>query len=823
MKRKLSFFFIKGNKWLYISIFAMAVCPTMISVLMALIKGTLLSEVEVFFANMIGYLIGCVCLCFAFGEALNEEHNCKKALNLLPTQLLNGVLPILAVYTIFEWFLTTLKFQMNLSVYVFMSLIETILLAPAICRLAMASKINEKNLFLKSSSVSFFLRKLLKFIPAMFFYSISKQVGAILSNWLFSMEIFVPLSRQFIMYIFIAILQWLILIPAFKIVVKKVTESTKSTTFSKNEKKKSVVNQSNSKNVLKIKNQLNNNVKNNNGKFGLIADAVYFAIFIGFTVASIYNINTNPKGIDGPNRGYMAISSIDDCIAIGDEAFARNDYITAAMYYDYAKTLVAAWQGYLYDNNLLEETLNANQSDAEIVLLSALATDDSEGYIKRLISENIDTDYLLEALLSIENASGKREALHRLVSRGIVQKRFVFPNTLSEKEIDDLEKALTIADRVVERRGIVKAYYYLFREGATSSKAISIACDLANKYPYDFYLQTLATEIMWYTTEAGSNWVDTDILTRFAEMLMDNTNEDETDKILSLKFFISKIYMNSSKSKEALEFLNTFFPKITNSETDMITISLLHNDGQYDKALDLAQKHAEKYPNDVSNNSYLAIGMLPRNSDVAIESALRLANTIETSKDAEEIAEADAGIGVFLEYIFGYYTAPNSKFCGYKLFYSSEFSEEQKQRLQNNEIIGSYLNLKASKDYNEKINIVNNLINKYISLPYALYERGYSRNQLSQFSDALTDLTKSLELDPMNAFAYIELAVAYEGVGDYAGSLKAVEEMDLVLDELNYSPTINERGIAVYINIFLNNTKHAMYEERTDSLLNNNN
>ena len=820
MKRKLSFFFIKGNKWLYISIFAMAVCPTMISVLMALIKGALLGEVEVFFANMIGYLIGCVCLCFAFGEALNEEYNCKKALNLLPTQLLNGVLPILAVYTIFEWFLTTLKFQMNLSVYVFMSLIETILLAPVICRLAMASKINEKNLFLKSSSVSFFLRNLLKFIPAMFFYSISKQVGAILSNWLFSMEIFVPLSRQFIMYIFIAILQWLILIPAFKIVIKKVTESTN---FSKNEKKKSVVNQSNSKNVLKIKNQLNNNVKNNNGKFGLIADAVYFAIFIGFTVASIYNINTNPKGIDGPNRGYMAISSIDDCIAIGDEAFARNDYITAAMYYDYAKTLVAAWQGYLYDNNLLEETLNANQSDAEIVLLSALATDDSEGYIKRLISENIDTDYLLEALLSIENASGKREALHRLVSRGIVQKRFVFPNTLSEKEIDDLEKALTIADRVVERRGIVKAYYYLFREGATSSKAISIACDLANKYPDDFYLQTLATEIMWYTTEAGSNWVDTDILTRFAEMLMDNTNEDETDKILSLKFFISKIYMNSSKSKEALEFLNTFFPKITNSETDMITISLLHNDGQYDKALDLAQKHAEKYPNDVSNNSYLAIGMLPRNPDVAIESALRLANTIETSKDAEEIAEADAGIGVFLEYIFGYYTAPNSKFCGYKLFYSSEFSEEQKQRLQNNEIIGSYLNLKASKDYNEKINIVNNLINKYISLPYALYERGYSRNQLSQFSDALTDLTKSLELDPMNAFAYIELAVAYEGVGDYAGSLKAVEEMDLVLDELNYSPTINERGIAVYINIFLNNTKHAMYEERTDSLLNNNN
>lgn len=135
-------------------------------------------------------------------------------------------------------------------------------------------------------------------------------------------------------------------------------------------------------------------------------------------------------------------------------------------------------------------------------------------------------------------------------------------------------------------------------------------------------------------------------------------------------------------------------------------------------------------------------------------------------------------------------------------------------------MIGAYLELWTCQDYNEKIRIASELIDQYASLPYALYERGYSRNQLSEFSDALTDLSKSLELDPMNAFAYIEQAVAYEGVGDYAGSLKAIEEMDLILDELEYHPTMNERGISVYINVFLNNTKHAMYEERTDSLLN---
>ena len=386
-----------------------------------------------------------------------------------------------------------------------------------------------------------------------------------------------------------------------------------------------------------------------------------------------------------------------------------------------------------------------------------------------------------------------------------------------------MEKAITISHRLVERRSIVKAYYYLLREGYKSTKALQIAFDLANKYPEDFYLQTFATEIMWYTTEAGNSWVDENILNRFVQMLSENTTQDETDKILSLKFFISRIYMNASKDSLALKFLNNFFPEIKNKEIDMITISLLHNDRQYDKALELSQEYAKKYPDDVANNSYLAIGMLPRNSDVAIESALRLAKTIETSNDPTEISEADAGVGVFLEYIFGYYTAPNSQFCGYKLFYSSVFSEEQKEKLQNNSVIGAYLNFRNLKSNDEKMKIIDELIDKYNDLPYALYERGYILNQLSQYSEALEDLTKSLELDPLNAFAYIELAEAYEGVGDYAESLKAIEEMDLVLDELNYSPTINERGIAVYINVFLNNTKHAMYEERTDSLMNNNN
>ena len=801
MKKFLSFFNYRGGLWFYISLFGLTVCPTIISALVVIIKGSLLGETGIFFTQLLGLLIGWILFSFALGFSLNKDYTYKKGLQQLPKQLLNGVLPILAIYVIIEWLFTMSLSQMPLSVYIFVSFIETLLFIPVIYRLALSSRLNEEDLFLKDSAMSFLMHHIKLCLLSILCYFISKQVGALLSNWLFNMEIFIPLSRQFIVDIFIVAIQWLILLPVFKLATKEITKPTDK---------------------LKSKEYKKQGFKEKHIKPGLVVDSIYFVIFVGFMITCIYNIQTNPKNIDGSNRGYLAISSIDDCIAIGDEAFANNDYIAASIYYDYAKTLIAAWQGYLYDENLLQKTLNTNETDAEIILLSALATDNPEGYIKYFINKEVDTDYLLEALISFDGVKGKRKALHQLVSRGIVQKRFVFPNTLSKKELADLEKAITIANRLIERRSIVEAYYYLLREGNTSTKAVQIACDLANKYPDDFYLQTYATEIMWYTTEAGGNYIDEDILNRFAQMLTQNTTKEETDKILAVKFFVSRIYMNTSSSKKTLEFFDSFFPEVTNSETDMIKISLLHNDRQYDKALELAQEYAKSNPDDVTNNSYLAVGMLPRDADVAIESALRLANTIKTSKDAEEIAAADAGIGVFFEYIFGYYNAPNSKFCGYKQFYSSEFSEEQKQKLQDDLIIGTYLKFKESKDYNEGIQIINEVIDKYQNVPYALYERGYYENKLSQYSEALEDLKKSLELDPLNAFAYIALAEAYEGVGDYASSLKAIEEMDLVLDELNYSPTINERGIAVYISVFLNNTKHAMYEERTDSLLNNN-
>lgn len=148
MKKFFSFFCGRGAVWLYLSIFAMAVCPTMVSALGALIKGSLLGETEVFFTKMVGSLIGWLLLCFAFGRALNEEYTHKTALRLLPRQLLNGILPMLVIYTAMQWVVSRTEGEMPTDAFVLLSAVESFLFMLALGRLAIASHGDaEVNLF----------------------------------------------------------------------------------------------------------------------------------------------------------------------------------------------------------------------------------------------------------------------------------------------------------------------------------------------------------------------------------------------------------------------------------------------------------------------------------------------------------------------------------------------------------------------------------------------------------------------------------------------------------------------------------------------------
>ena len=210
--------------------------------------------------------------------------------------------------------------------------------------------------------------------------------------------------------------------------------------------------------------------------------------------------------------------------------------------------------------------------------------------------------------------------------------------------------------------------------------------------------------------------------------------------------------------------------------------------------------------------------MLPRDPDIAIDSALKLADIIKNSEDPEQISAADSAIGTFLEYIFSYYTAPNPQFCGFQYFYSKVFTDEQRQKLLDDPVIYDYLLLwqdgggDLGSNPGSAIVQANKMLEQHPDLPYVLYIRGFNKVQGKLFEDAIPDLERSIELDPSNPFVRIELAVAYNGVGRYADALRVTEEMDNMLDDMGYHPSAGYVGFSYYINEFLYEVKQNMYE-----------
>lgn len=602
MKKFLSFFCGRGAVWLYLSILAMAVCPTMVSVLAALIKGALLGETEVFFTKMAGSLIGWLFLCLAFGRALNEEYTHKTALRLLPRQLLNGILPMLVIYTAMQWFVSRTEGEMPIDSFVLLSAAESFLFVLALGRLAISSRIgDEVNLFPKGASVLLWVRHPLAFLAVYVSYGVSKLMG-VLFDYLFSgSSFFAALPRQFLLCFVAAVLQWMILLPAYHFAIKRCFENPRKKQRKKQKDKAEHVEVTAAQGVPVLDEEKLPEPKHRLFVPALAASACSLVLFGIFIAGNLYNINNNPNGTDGKYRPYATISSIDAYLEAGDDAFSRND-------------------------------------------------------------------------------------------------------------------------------------------------------------------------------------------------------------------------MNAGDEKGALAFLEDFFPEVNAKEIESLHISLLHGEGKYDEALKEAQEFAEKYPDDIDNLGYLAVGMLPRDTDIAIDSALKLADIIKNSEDPEQISAADSAIGTFLEYIFSYYTAPNPQFCGFQYFYSKVFTDEQRQKLLDDPVMYDYLLLwqdgggDLGSNPGSAIVQANKMLEQHPDLPYVLYIRGFNKVQGKLFEDAIPDLERSIELDPSNPFVRIELAVAYNGVGRYADALRVTEEMDEMLDDMGYHPSAGYVGFSYYINEFLYEVKQNMYE-----------
>ena len=72
---------------------------------------------------------------------------------------------------------------------------------------------------------------------------------------------------------------------------------------------------------------------------------------------------------------------------------------------------------------------------------------------------------------------------------------------------------------------------------------------------------------------------------------------------------------------------------------------------------------------------------------------------------------------------------------------------------------------------------------------YALHNRGFAKNMIGDYKGALIDLNKSIKLNPKDINSYKSRAVAKDGLGDYEGALL----------DINYVLNINSKDLKVII------------------------
>lgn len=505
----------------------------------------------------------------------------------------------------------------------------------------------------------------------------------------------------------------------------------------------------------------------------------------------IYNNISYIKSVDN----YMSYS-----IASGDYFFDNMDYNVAKSFYDEARNYKCAYTYLLSGESdkcegSLYETFKLLKKDNNIELL------------KEKVNNKVATNFEIEVLLKLMNEEGEDTSsiINYLINNVHFTKvgEFEFSEKDKEKILDELDK---YTDDLILRES-VNIYTKYLEEGSINAVVLSLASNLANEYKDNLFLQKLVID--FYIEAPASTSGSSSVVDNFVNLTKEEMSSKSEEEILKYKTYVAYAYEKCDASSKEITFLEEFKPNIINSYIGDLLMLAYKSKGDYEKAEELALKTVNIDKTNSEALAFLSIYYLQSDLDKSIDYAIKLASTLENGINLR----SDISLGMYAQYLFGYYEPMDSRFCPYNNYYK-DMSDEQKERLTSIEIINAYMkgrNLSSSNS-EEYLKVVNETLNKYNYLTYLYYYRGSYYVKAEEWNNALNDLLKAIELGNTNPFIYSELGFAYEGVGDLNNSLEAFEMASKRVSDLGLVLTYNFNSIQSYLNVYINNAKHAMYE-----------
>ncbi|MBP5151372.1 MAG: hypothetical protein ILP13_00505, partial [Lachnospiraceae bacterium] len=381
---------------------------------------------------------------------------------------------------------------------------------------------------------------------------------------------------------------------------------------------------------------------------------------------------------------------------------------------------------------------------------------------------------------------------------------YLLPTDLTETEKKEIREEFNNFFEYSYRLDLLEAYY----RGSVGDVdgAAKKAAEIARNYPDDMYILKTAVQFM----SDSNNVLEADIMEAYInkakELIVENNASD--DVILEEKTRLVDIYLNHNDRWKARNVFETFFPEVTNREMKLAELYLrLEFDG-LDSVIDDIELLLSADPEDASLLTMVAVYTLPKDLDKAVDYAKRIADIVRKT-EGKKRSEADAALGIFMEYFLGFYS-PQYWGTPWKVYYNS-LSDARKEELKQDDLINAYYTVRRGAD-EEKIPAVAAVIDKYGDLPYAYYKKGLTEYNNKQYEEAKADLEKSTSLDTENPNAWLQLGFAYDNLYDFANSLVCFQKAKELCNKYRFNPTYAYLGLGAYIDNYISNAKHYLKE-----------
>ncbi|MCR4727597.1 MAG: hypothetical protein K5796_02970 [Lachnospiraceae bacterium] len=544
--------------------------------------------------------------------------------------------------------------------------------------------------------------------------------------------------------------------------------------------------------------------------------AVIFSIIFWIIVAgSVKKGDGQPVSVadsqetDAVSMKEYVLKTVNVYLEESDKCFDNKQYFEAYDYYTLAVARMYAWLGYIdKDSDKLVIASELDPDDELIGFLTILSSKDPKGTLKYIVNNSENPGIYLAQLKVLMDADKDPElSLFDYYEFQVGEYpigSYYLPTDLTETEKKEIKEEFNSFFDNSYRLELMESYYreYVGDAEGAAKKAVEVA----RKYPEDMYILKTAVQFMTDSKYVLENDIMEAYINKVTELLIENKSSD--DVILKEKVMLIDIYLKHDNRWQAKNLFETFFPEITSREMKLTELYLkLEFDG-LSSVIDDIELLLSEDPEDASLLTMVAVYTLPKDLDKAVSYGKRIADIVRNT-EGKKRAEADSALGIFMEYMLGYYS-PQFWGTPWQVYYNS-LSDAKKEEIKNDDLMNAYVVVRRGAA-EEKEPVITAVIDKYGDLPYAYYKRGLNYYNNKDYEQAKADLVKSTSLDTENPNAWLQLGFAYDNLYDFANSLASYERAKELCNKYRFNPTYAYLGLGAYIDNYIGNAKHYLKE-----------